>query len=87
MSWRVIAAIMIALFAILTVSAVTADPIRQVTDTIAEVDDGQGGNYDTESQADSGIRAYENLILVLVFGLIGWGGWRVLRRELTEGRL
>lgn len=84
MSWRVIAAVMIALFAILTVSATTADPLRQVTDSIEQID---GADQSVEDQADMGERAYGNLILILVFGLIVWAVWRVLRRELTEGRL
>lgn len=84
MSWRVVAAIMIALFAILVVSATTADPLRQVTDSIEGLD---GADQDVQEQADSGIGAYSNLILILVFGLIGWGIWRLVRREVTEGRL
>lgn len=87
MSWRVIVAVMIAVFAILAVSMTTADPIRTVTDSIEEADDGSGGNYDTAKQAADGIRAYGNLIKILVFGLICWGAWRVVRREVTEGRL
>lgn len=87
MSWRVIAALMIAIFAIVVVSATTADPLRQVTDSIEEVDNGEGGNFDTAKQASDGIRAYGNLILILVFGLIAWGAWRVVRREITQGGL
>lgn len=87
MSWRLVATIFIAIFAILIVSASTAGPIYTVTDELASLDDDGGGEYDTEAQADMGVRAYGNLILIFVFGLIGYGAWYILRRELTEGQL
>lgn len=87
MSWRLIATILIAVFALVTLWTVTAQPMHTVTDSIVEIDDGEGGQYDTEQTADSYLRGYFNTILVLVFGLIAYGAWFVLRRELTEGRL
>jgi len=87
MSWRLIATVMIAIFALLTVMTMTAQPIHTVTDSIVEIDDGEGGQFDTAQQAESSIRGYFNAILVLVFGFIAWGAWFLLRRELTEGRL
>lgn len=87
MSWRLVATVMIAIFAIVTLMTMTAQPIHTVTDSIVEIDDGQGGHYDTAQQAESSIRGYFNAMLVLIFGLIAWAAWFVLRRELTEGRL
>lgn len=87
MSWRVVSVVMIALFAILVLSTTTAGPLHEVTDTLVEIDDGDGGQYDTSAVAAAGLRAYGNLILILSFGLIAWGSWFILRRELTEGQL
>jgi len=84
MSWRVITTVFIVVFAALIVWTITADPLRQTGDSIAEIDDG-GGPYDVGSQTDSIIRGFSNMFLVLVFGVLGWGLWRVLRRELTRG--
>lgn len=86
MSWRVMAAVMIAAFALLLMMMTTAGPIRQVEESIVSVDDG-GGVFDTADRASDWIRGYSNLFLILVFGLFGWGAWRVLRREVTRGRL
>jgi len=86
MSWRLVATVMISIFALVTLMTVTAQPMHTVTDSIAEMDDG-GGEYDTGEQAESSIRGYFNAILVLVFGLIAWGAWFLLRRELTSRRL
>ena len=87
MSWRLIATIFIAIFAILLVSASTAGPIHQVTDTLADLDDDGGGEFSAQQQANEGVRAYSNLILIFVFGLVGWGAWYLLRKELSEGQL
>lgn len=87
MSWRLVATVMIAIFALLTLMTVTAQPIHTVTDSIVEIDNGEGGHYDTAQQAESSIRGLFNTILVLVFGFIAWAAWFVFRRELTEGRL
>jgi len=84
MSWRVIAAIMIAVFVIVAIMTMVAQPIRDVGDSIV---DASGSNSDVQQQRDMGIRAFENLGLLLIGGLLAWGGWRVLRRELTRGQL
>lgn len=84
MSWRVAAAVMIAIAAALLISATTADPLRTATDSIEEADP-PGGRFDLGQYVDKGLRAYGNMILIIVFGLMGWGIWRVLRREATRG--
>jgi len=86
MSWRIVATVMIVVFVSTAVWTVTADPLRQVGDSFVEMDDG-GGPYDIGSQIDSKIRGFSNMFLVLIFGVIGWAGWRVYRRELTRGKL
>lgn len=87
MSWRLITTVMIAIFGIVLMMTMTAQPIHTVTDSIVEIDDGEGGQYDTAEQAESSIRGYFNAMLVVIFGLIAWAAWWVLRRELTTGRL
>lgn len=89
MSWRVVATVMIAIFAILLVSVTTAGPIYEATDTIVEVDDtaGDGDRFDPAKVATAGLRAYGSLILILAFGLVGWASWYILRRELSANRL
>lgn len=89
MSWRVVATVIIAIFAILLLSVTTAGPLYEATSAIEDVDEnaGEGGRFDSAEVADAGQRAYGNLMLILPFGLIAWGAWYLLRRELTEGRL
>lgn len=87
MSWRLITTVMVAIFGILLMMTMTAQPIHTVTDSIVEIDDGEGGQYDTAEQAESSIRGYFNAMLVVIFGIIAWAAWWVLRRELTTGRL
>lgn len=87
MSWRLITTVMVAIFGVLLMMTMTAQPIHTVTDSIVEIDDGEGGQYDTAEQAESSIRGYFNAMLVVIFGIIAWAAWWVLRRELTTGRL
>lgn len=87
MSWRLVSTVMIAIFAILLLMTMTAQPIHTATDAIVEIDDGEGGQFDTAQQAESSIRGYFNAMLILILGLVGWGAFYLLRRELTAGRL
>lgn len=88
MSWRLVATVMIAIFTILTLSVATAGPLHQATDAISDADSGADSHgLDEEQFANSAMRAYGDLILIFVFGLIGYGGFYILRRELTAGRL
>lgn len=86
MSWRIVATVFIVVFSALIVSATTAGPIHEVTDTIADMDD-DGGQYDAQQQADQGLRAYGNLFLIMIFGTIAYGAWYLFRREVSEGQL
>ena len=89
MSWRLVATVMIAIFTILTLSVVTAGPLHQATDAITEMDDNGKSEHglNTGQFVDSGIRAYGDMILIFSFGLIAYGCWYLLRRELSAGRL
>lgn len=86
MSWRIVTTVFIVLFSVIIVSASTAGPINEVTSTLAEMDD-DGGQYDAQQQADSGLRAYSHLILILAFGTVAYGAWYIFRREVSEGQL
>lgn len=85
MSWRTIATVMIVLFATMILWTVSVDPLRQVGDSFKEIDDGQG-DFDIPGQIDGKLRGYENMFLILAFGVMTWGLWRILRRELTRSR-
>lgn len=84
MSWRLVTTLIVALFAILVVMTMTAQPMHTATDAITDLD---SDNSDLQEQADSSVRGYFNLILVLIFGLIAWASWWILRRELTTNQL
>lgn len=88
MSWRVVVTVMIAIFTILTLSVVTIGPLHQTTDAITDLGDPDESNSLNAGEfVEDAVRAYGDLILVFVFGMIGYGAWYILRRELTAGRL
>lgn len=89
MSWKVVAAVLIAIFAILAFSTLATEPLYDIGDTFQGIadDNPDVDSGDVADQRNSGIRAFENLTVILVGGLLAWSSFRVLRRELSTGRL
>jgi len=89
MSWRVVVTVIISIFVLVVLSAATAGPLYEATDTITDADEnaGSGDQFDSGELANAGQRAYGNLFLILFFGTFGWASWYLLRRELSTGRL
>lgn len=85
MAWRTAATVIIVVFALIIIWMTMADPLVQVANAFQDIE--TSGNLGTNSKIDSMVRGWFNMILVAVFGFLGWGVWRVLRRELTQGRL
>lgn len=84
MSWRIVVAVLVTVFLALLLSMTMGDPLRMATDAVVE-SDSAGQNSDAAEMADTGIRAFENLIYIIVFGSMAWGAWYIFRREITRG--
>lgn len=84
MSWRIVVAVLVTVFVALLLSVTMGDPLRMATDTIVD-SNGAGENSDAAQMAEEGVRAFQNLIWVIVFGAMAWGAWYVFRREVTRG--
>jgi hypothetical protein len=87
MSWRTAAAILIAVFAVLLLQTVLADPLFGFLSAVTDLYDTSGGQIDGNSLIDGLGGAWMNMGLIMVFGLVLWGAVRVLRQELTRGRI
>jgi len=85
MSWRTVAAVMIVLFTALAMWATLADPMVQIGNSFQDVADGE--TYDIDGRIDGLISHWFDMFLILTFGVMAWGGWRVLRKELTRDQL
>lgn len=83
MGWRTVAAVMIVVFSILAVWATMADPLVQISNAFIEIE--TSGQLNTDSKINTLVGSVFNMILVGVFGILAWGFWRVIRRELTRG--
>lgn len=83
MGWRTIAAVFIAVFAFLVVGATMADPLVQIANAFQDIQ--TSGQLSTDSKIDRLVASWFNQILVAIFGILLWGVWRVIRRELTRG--
>jgi len=83
MSWRTIAAVLIVVFSMLAIWATMADPLVQIANAFIDLE--TSGQFNTDSKINRMVQSFFNMILVGVFGVMAWGIWRVVRRELTRG--
>lgn len=83
MAWRTVAAVMVVVFSMLVVWSTMADPLVQIANSFIEIE--TSGQLNTDSKINRMVAAVFNMILVAVFGIMAWGVWRVIRRELTRG--
>lgn len=83
MSWRTAAAAIIAVFALIAVWAIVADPLIQIGDAFKEIE--TSGQFNHDQRVDGLIGTFFDMFLVAIFGILGWGTYRVLRRERTRG--
>lgn len=90
MSWRTTAAVLIVIVSVVILQSLVADPLIQVLDALA-------GSGDYSNVAGTGLDGgalitgfagdWLNMGLILIFGIMAWGIARVVRRELTRGRV
>jgi TRAP-type C4-dicarboxylate transport system permease small subunit len=83
MSWRTVAAVVIAVFSLTIIWVTLGDPLIQIANSFKDI--GTSGQFNYDSKIDGLVGTWFNTILVAVFGLMAWGAWRLLRRELTRG--
>lgn len=83
MGWRTVAAVMIVVFSMLVVWATMADPLVQISNAFIDIE--TSGQLNTDSKINGLVATFFDTILVAVFGILAWGLWRVIRRELTRG--
>lgn len=85
MAVRTILTVIIVVFAATIVWVGLADPLVQIGAAFKGVE--TSGQFGKNALIDGMIGSWFDAILVLVFGIMLWGTVRVVRRELTRGRL
>jgi TRAP-type C4-dicarboxylate transport system permease small subunit len=83
MSWRTIAAVLIVVFSMLAIWGTLADPLVQISNAFIDLE--TSGQFNTDAKISRLTQSVFNMILIGVFGVMAWGIWRVVRRELTRG--
>lgn len=91
MSWRVLATVMVVIFALAVAQAALASPLHEVTSKLNDTGDysnleGVDG-YDGNAVIGNMFGHWMNMGLMGMFGIMLWGVARVVRRELTRGGL
>jgi len=90
MSWRTASAVLIVVLAVVIVQALVVDVLIQILDALAssgDYSDVAGTGVDGESLIRGFPGAWFNMGLILIFGIMAWGIARVVRKELTRGRV
>lgn len=85
MSWKTAATVITVIFMLVSIWTLAADPLISIGNSFQDTGDNSNEHFDGDSIIDENIGAWFDMILVGVFGLMAWAGYRVLRRELTRG--
>jgi len=85
MSWRVGATALIVIFSMILVWMFLAGPLVELGEAFKDVE--TSGQFNTDSRIDEYIQSWFNMILVGIFGIMGWATWWVYRREKTRTSL
>lgn len=86
MSWKTAATVLIVVFVLLALQATLAGPMTQTLDALNETGDYNNSHFNGNDLIPGYISSIFNMILIGVFGMMGWGAARILRREITRGR-
>lgn len=86
MALRTVATVMIVLIAILLAVMFLAEPFIAVTDSLNDSGDYSLQGEDMNDDFGDTVSAWLNMSWIAIFGVMGWGIYRIVRRELTRGR-
>jgi hypothetical protein len=84
MAVRVIVVVLVLVFSMAAVGALLAEPVNTVSETINATGDYDNSWLDGNSVMIGLVQDWFNAILVGIFGVLVWGFWRVIKRELSR---
>ena len=87
MSWRAAAAVLVVVFAIVVLQSVMAGPLLEVTGSLNATGDYSNEHFDGNQIMTDLPGSWFNMGLIGIFGVMTWAVWRVVREELTRGRI
>lgn len=85
MAWRTVATVVIVVFVAVLTWTVLADPLVETGEDFKGLDPKDGDQIDPSTRIDEMIGGFFDMFLILVFGVMGWGLWRIFRKEITRG--
>lgn len=86
-AWRAVAVVLILVFSIILIQSLVAGPLVEYTEKVNATGDYSNSHFDGNTIITGYADAWFNMGLIAIFGLMAWGSWRVIRQELTRGRL
>lgn len=87
MGWKAVSVVLIVVFMIVVVQSALAGPAVEVTESLNATGDYSNDHFDGNALITGFDDAWFDMGLIAIFGIMMWGTWFVLKRELTEGRI
>lgn len=87
MSWKTVATVLTVVFAVAVVQATAIGPVHDLEDGFTDNIDYNNEYYSVQDRISGYIDAWINMGLIAIFGMMGWGIARIVRKELTRGQL
>lgn len=84
MGWKTAAAVLVVVFSVVLLQAMLADPIKTYQDGLNKSGNYTNDHFNGEETIQNVITSWFNMGWVLIFGIMGWGIYRAIRRELTR---
>lgn len=85
MSWRVVAVVLIFIMTMIAMQPLLGPALSETTTSINETGDYNESYMDGNSDIRGMYQTLLNGVLLAVFGVMGWGAVRVVRKERFRG--
>jgi len=86
MALRTVATVLIVVTSLVLLTMFLSEPLLAIGDALKGVGNYSIAGTNASANLDRNIGAWLNMFWIAVFGVMLWGTFRVLRRELTRGR-
>lgn len=84
MGWKAVATVIIVVFVIVITQMVMAGPIVEISNSLNETGNYSNEHFDGNQTISDMPSVWFNMGLIGIFGIMAWGVWRIIRREITR---
>lgn len=86
MGWKAVVTVLIVVFGVVIIQMAMASPLVSISESLNETGDYSNDHFDGNEVIGDMPDIWFNMGLIAIFGIMAWGIWWIIRRELTRGR-